>query len=160
MIYSLQGPVRRIVYVAAYELIALILTTGYMMAMGQDLGASALASAVVSITAVFWNLVFNWLFERWEARQTRRGRSIGRRILHALGFEGGLALMIVPFFALWFGISLWEALVLEAGVLVFFLIYTYVFAWVFDRLFGLPESAQPHPNTGSVPSEDPTEPPQ
>ncbi len=158
MIYSLQGVTRRIVYVAAYELIALTLTTGYMMLMGQDLAASAIASAAVSLTAVIWNLVFNWLFERGEARQSRRGRSMGRRVLHAVGFEGGLALIIVPFFALWFGISLWEALVLEAGVLVFFLIYTYMFAWAFDQLFGLPASAQPHPNVGSVSPNDAAEP--
>lgn len=129
-------------YVTLYELIAVVLTTGFMMLLGHTGRDSLIASVAVSIVAVIWNLIFNWLFEKWEARQTVRGRSIGRRILHAIGFEGGLALMIIPFFALWFGISLWDAFLLEAGVLLFFLVYTYVFAWVFDRIFGLPESAQ------------------
>ena len=31
---------------------------------------------------------------------------------------------------------------MEAGLLVFFLIYTYVFNWTFDRVFGLPASAE------------------
>ncbi|MCB2034668.1 MAG: hypothetical protein KDF57_15680, partial [Ottowia sp.] len=39
------------------------------------------------------------------------------------------------------GVSLWQALLMDLGLLVFFLVYTYVFTWVFDRLFGLPASA-------------------
>ena len=65
-----------------------------------------------------------------------------RRVAHALGFEGGLALMLVPLMAWWFGIGLWQALVLEAGLLLFFLAYTYVFNWSFDSVFGLPAAAQ------------------
>lgn len=40
--------------------------------------------------AVLWNIGFNWAFERWESRQAVRGRSVKRRIAHAIGFEGGL----------------------------------------------------------------------
>ena len=49
---------------------------------------------------------------------------------------------LVPFFAWWLNISLWQALVMDVGLLVFFLVYTFVFTWCFDRLFGLPASAQ------------------
>ena len=30
---------------------------------------------------------------------------------------------------------------MDLGLIVFFLCYTFVFNWVFDRLFGLPASA-------------------
>ena len=60
----------------------------------------------------------------------------------AIGQEGGIAAMLIPLMAWWFDISLWQAAVLEAGILTFFLIYTYVFNWAFDRIFGLPASAQ------------------
>jgi uncharacterized membrane protein len=30
---------------------------------------------------------------------------------------------------------------MEAGLLVFFLVYTYAFNWCFDHVFGLPASA-------------------
>ncbi len=66
---------------------------------------------------------------------------VARRVAHAIGFEGGLALIMVPFMAWWMGITLWQALVLDVGLLLFFLVYTFVFAWVFDRLFGLPAAA-------------------
>ena len=32
---------------------------------------------------------------------------------------------------------------LDLGLLLFFLVYTFVFNWVFDRVFGLPASALP-----------------
>ena len=37
--------------------------------------------------------------------------------------------------------SLWEALVADIGILLFFLVYTVVFTWAFDRVFGLPQAA-------------------
>ena len=64
-----------------------------------------------------------------------------RRVMHALGFEGGLALMLIPLMAWWFGVGLWQALVMDLGLLLFFLVYTFVFNWGFDRLFGLPAAA-------------------
>jgi len=52
-------------------------------------------------------------------------------------------LWLVPLMAWWFGVSLWRALVMDLGLVMFFLAYTFVFNWAFDRLFGLPKSAQP-----------------
>ncbi|MOA39431.1 Bacterial Transmembrane Pair family protein [compost metagenome] len=89
-----------------------------------------------------WNVVWNSLFERWEARQQQRGRSVWRRIAHALGMEGGLVVMLVPLFAWWFKVSLWQAFLMDLGLLLFFLVYTFAFNWAFDRVFGLPASAQ------------------
>ena len=139
---NLQGPWRRVVFVTLYELIAIAAATlGFMLFTGQGAGHSSIISAVCSAIAVAWNLVFNILFERWESRQRTRGRSVVRRVAHALGFEGGLALMLVPLLAWWFGVGLWQALVMDLGLLLFFLVYTFVFNWGFDRLFGLPAAA-------------------
>ena len=112
------------------------------MAIGQSAGHSGGMAIAASTLAIIWNVTFNTLFEKWEATQPVKGRSIGRRIAHALGFEGGLAVILIPLMAWWFNVSLWEATVMEAGLLVFFLCYTYVFNWCFDRVFGLPASAQ------------------
>ena len=108
---------------------------------GAGAGKSTALAAATSVIAVIWNLLFNTLFEAWESRQARRGRSLARRIAHALGFEGGLAAILVPLFAWWLDVSLWEALLFDAALLVFFLVYTFVFNWCFDRSFGLPASA-------------------
>lgn len=142
LLFRLQGMRRRVLYVSLYELIAIaIVTATLLLATDEGLGSSTGLAVGSSAIAVGWNLVFNSLFERWEKRQRTRGRSTARRVAHAIGFEGGLLLWLVPFFAWWLGVSLWQALLMDLGLLLFFLVYTFVFTWVFDRLFGLPAAA-------------------
>ncbi|MBQ5460048.1 MAG: PACE efflux transporter [Rhodocyclaceae bacterium] len=138
---SLQGARRRVLYVSVYEFIAITLSAIVFAALGQSAMSASALSVITSATAIAWNLAFNAMFEAWERRQSKRGRSVARRVAHAIGFEGGLALMLVPFMAWWLGITLWQALLLDVGLLLFFLAYTFVFAWVFDHLFGLPAAA-------------------
>lgn len=139
----MQGIKRKIVYITFYELIAIAMSTaGLALLSGSEMGHASVAAVAASAVAVVWNLVFNTLFERWEARQMKKGRSLWRRVAHAIGFEGGLVVTLVPLFAWWLEISLWQAFVLDLGLIVFFLIYTFVFNLLFDRVFGLPASAQ------------------
>jgi uncharacterized membrane protein len=120
----MQGIKRKIVYVGLFEAIAILASTYGLSGMSghglQEAGVVAVAASAIAIT---WNLVFNTLFERWEARQ------------------GGLTVFLVPLMAWWFDATLWQALVMDLGLLVFFLVYAFVFNWVFDRVFGLPSSA-------------------
>lgn len=139
---TLQGAKRRILYVSLYELIAIAVATyGLALVTGAGAAHSSVIAAVSSVIAVLWNLAFNYLFERWEVRQAVRGRSMLRRVAHAIGFEGGLVFLLVPLFAWWFKVGLWQAFVMDIGLMVFFLCYTFVFNWGFDRVFGLPASA-------------------
>ena len=138
----MQGAWRRVLYVALYELIAIgVVTLALGLLTEHGWGSSGGLAVGSSLIAVLWNLVFNHFFERWERRQPTRGRSPARRVAHAIGFEGGLLLWLVPFIAWWLGVSLWHALLLDVGLLLFFLVYTFVFTWVFDRVFGLPAAA-------------------
>ncbi|MFC3682171.1 PACE efflux transporter [Hydrogenophaga luteola] len=140
----MQGLRRKVVYVTLYELIAIaISSTGLAAGSGASLERASVIAVVTSLIAVVWNLVYNTLFERWEARQSVRGRGLARRVAHAVGFELGFLVLLVPLFAWWFGISLQHALVLEVGLALFFLLYTFVFNWAFDKVFGLPASALP-----------------
>jgi uncharacterized membrane protein len=54
------------------------------------------------------------------------------RVVHALLFEGGLVAVGVPLIAWWLNVSLWQAFLLDIGVLLFFLPYTYVYHWAYD----------------------------
>jgi uncharacterized membrane protein len=142
----MQGIKRKIVYVALYEAIAIACTTAGLAGVGgHDTGAAGLASVLASVTAVIWNVVYNTLFEAWEARQGTRGRSVLRRVVHAIGFEGGLVLAIVPMFAWALGTSLLDAFVLDIGLVVFFMLYSFAFNWAFDLVFGLPKAALGRP---------------
>lgn len=127
--------VRRIVYAVSYEVIAIIFVTVALASLGhagEQAGIVAVASSAVALT---WNVVFNTFFEKWELRQESQKRTLGRRIAHAIGFEGGLVVFLVPVIALVLGVSIIEAFVLEIGLLVFFLVYTFVYAWLFDLVF-------------------------
>lgn len=138
----MQGVKRRVIYITLYEVIAIaVVSLALTLLTHRSLGHASILSLMASAVAILWNLAFNTVFERWEARQAVRGRSVLRRIAHAIGFEGGLLVFLVPLFAWWLNVSLWQALVMDIGFLLFFLGYTFVFNWTFDAVFGLPASA-------------------
>ncbi len=95
----------------------------------------------MSSFALVWSYFFNARFELWETKQAKKRRTILRRLVHATCFEGGLVLMLVPVMAWWLDTTLAAAFVADLGVLAFFFVYSLVFTWVFDHVFGLPTSA-------------------
>lgn len=133
---------RRVLQAILYEVFAIAFVGPVLSVAFNKPPASTLALAIVlSTIALGWNYIFNALFERWEARQAKRGRSLARRLAHGIGFEGGLVVILVPVMALWLKISPLEALLANIGLLAFFFAYAIAFTWAFDRVFGLPQSA-------------------
>ncbi len=143
---NMSPTTRRVVQALLYEAIA-IAVVGPLLSLAFDKPpASTMGLAVVlSGIALTWNYGFNWLFERWELRQTVRGRSFARRLAHGAGFEGGLVIILLPVMSLWLDISVATALLANLGLLAFFFFYAIAFTWCFDRVFGLPASAQAGP---------------
>lgn len=139
----MQGLKRKIVYVVSFELVAIVLASTLLRLLSDSpAGTAGITAVASSAIAMAWNYVYNALFEAWEARQARKGRSLLRRAVHAIGFEAGLVTMLVPLFAWVLGVSLLVALLLNAAMILFFLVYAFLFNLVFDRVFGLPLSAQ------------------
>lgn len=139
-----QSPtLRRILYATSFEAGGILLSSALLLMMAETTAGSSFAFSVLASTvAMLWNLSFNAMFEAWEQRQPIRGRSLMRRTAHALLFEAGLVLALLPLTAWWFSVSLMQALAYESVLIVAFLIYTWAFTWAFDRIFGLPASAQ------------------
>ncbi len=133
---------RRITYAVIFEILAVGFTTIILGLLGNDSGPAFIVGVLSSTVALTWNLIFNWLFEAFERRIGVTHRPLYMRVAHAVCFETGLILMLVPAIAWVLGVTLWEAFLLEVVLLIFFLIYTGVYAWVFDRVFGLPEPAE------------------
>lgn len=143
----MQGIKRKVVYVGVYEAIAIaVCSLGFAALSGRDLGHASALSVAASAIAVLWNFMFTLMFEAWEARQPVRGRGLARRVAHAVIFEAGLIVLLVPLIAWWLDVSLLHALLMDLGLAAFFLCYTFVFNWCFDRVFGLPASASPAPS--------------
>ena len=93
----MQGIKRRIVYVVFFELFAILLASTLIKWLsGSPATHAGIVAVASSAIALAWNFVYNGLFERWEARQSRKGRSLLRRAAHAIGFECGLVVMLVP----------------------------------------------------------------
>lgn len=139
---------RRVVQAVLYEAFGVaIVAPALSLLFDRTAGSTLALSVLMSTVALIWSGVFNTLFERWEAGLASAGRPFWMRIIHGVGFEGGLVLMLVPIMARWLEISLIEALLADLGILVFFFVYAVAFNWAFDRVFGLPESAMRAPDT-------------
>jgi uncharacterized membrane protein len=139
----MQGLKRRLTYVVLYEGLALVLLSiTFNVLSDEGLAHAGVLGALTVLIAVSWNFIYNLLFECWEARQTTRGRSLVRRVGHAAGFEVSLLLLTLPLFAWWLQLSLFDAFLLDAGLTLFFVFFTFIYNWGFDRVFGLPLAAQ------------------
>ncbi|KVM67561.1 PACE efflux transporter [Burkholderia ubonensis] len=135
----MQGLPRKITQAILYEAIAIACISPAIAALfGEGLVYSGALSATMSAIALLWNMVYNTLFERWEATRVQRTRTLGRRIIHACGFEGGLIFILVPVVAWWLDISWFDAFLVDLGLFAFFFCYAFVFQWAFDRVFDVP----------------------
>jgi uncharacterized membrane protein len=133
---------RRVLQAILYEVFAIAFVGPILsIIFDKPISSTIVLAIIFSSIALTWNYIYNSLFERWESRQTVRGRSFTRRFFHGIGFEGGLVVMLVPVMAFWLEISALNAFIANLGFFVFFFIYAIVFTWTFDRVFGLPESA-------------------
>lgn len=87
-------------------------------------------AAVMATLAMLWNLVWNRIFDIWVPS---RRRSFMQRLAQASGFELGLLTITLPLIVWWLGISLVEALVMDIGFIVFFMLYAMAFNTLFDQ---------------------------
>jgi uncharacterized membrane protein len=130
----------RIRHALAFEIIALaiVIPAGAMVFHKPitDVGMVSLVSATI---ATGWNYLYNLMFDlamlrlRGDVRKT-----FGLRIVHALLFEGGLLVVLLPFIAWYLAISLVEAFTMDVSFAAFYLVYAFVFNWAYDRVFPLP----------------------
>ncbi len=122
----------RVLHALLYEVCAMALLVPLAaLALQKNMLHMGALALMMSTVAMLWNMVFNALFECIE-RYFRWQRTAVVRCLHALGFEGGLVVVLVPLAAWWLSISLWQALLLDLGLILFFLPYTLAFNWLYD----------------------------
>ncbi len=147
----MQGPARKVVQAILYETIAIcFLSPVLALIYDESVAYSGALSMMLSASALLWNMLYNAGFEWWEARQLQRNRTLMRRLIHSLGFEGGLAILLLPLIAWWLEISWMAALLTNLGLFVFFFFYALVFQWGFDGVFGVPDSAKPDQQSAAV----------
>lgn len=125
---------RRWVHALSYEVILLIiiaLVLSYMFEMPMQVtGGLGIAMAV---TSVLWNMLFNHYFEKFEAKHQLH-RTFKIRILHAIGFEGGLMLATIPMVAYALEKSLMQAILIDLLMTLSILLYTFIFQYCYDHV--------------------------
>jgi uncharacterized membrane protein len=122
----------RIFQAIGFELLAMLICTPLLAwVMDKPMLEMGVATMAIAALALAWNVIFNGLFDR-VLKRFALVRNVWVRVVHALLFEGGLVAVGVPLIAWWLNISLWQAFLLDIGVLLFFLPYTYLYHWGYD----------------------------
>ncbi len=125
---------RRIVHALSYEIILLvIIALALSFIFELPLEVTGVLGIFMAVTSVIWNMVFNHYFEKFEAKHQLK-RTVRIRILHAIGFEGGLMLATIPMVAYAMNMSLWQAIVLDFSLTLCILVYTFIFQWCYDLI--------------------------
>lgn len=122
----------RICQAIGFELLAILICTPLLAwIMDKPMLDMGVVTMVLAALALAWNVVFNGVFDRL-LRHFAVVHNAWTRVIHALLFEGGLVAVGVPLIAWWLDVSLWQAFLMDIGVLLFFLPYTYVYHWGYD----------------------------
>lgn len=101
-------------------------------------------AVLMSLLATWWNYQFNQWFDRYYlAPRGRNVKTQPERIGHAIGFELGLLLAFLPLTAWYLEVSLWQALWLDIGFMLFYLVYGYGYHWAYDWVFPPPAAPEP-----------------
>lgn len=129
----------RIRHAIWFEIIglALIIPLGaFAFAMPMhDIGVIGAVSATVAMAWNYlYNLGFDHLMQRWRGHTAK---TMPLRVLHAVLFELGLLLALMPLIAWYLNITLWQALIMDVAFALFYMVYAFVYNLAYDRVFPL-----------------------
>ena len=127
----------RIRHAVGFEIIALILSIPIMsFFFSFDIKDIGVIAIVGSIMATIWNYGFNIVFDKGMVRFKRSTfKTPAIRVVHVLLFESGLLMLYLPMVAWYLGISLWQAFIMDASLVGFYLFYNLSYNWAYDKIF-------------------------
>jgi uncharacterized membrane protein len=135
----------RIRHAISFEVIAvLILSPLAAIFFHQPLTEVGVVTIVSGLIATGWNYVYNLGFDHAMLRlRGSTAKTVAIRIGHAVLFELGLFLVLVPFIAWYLDMTLAAALVMDLSFSLFYLVYAFVFNWAYDVIFPVPSQPAP-----------------
>ncbi|WP_406734878.1 PACE efflux transporter [Vibrio scophthalmi] len=124
----------RLFHAITFEVLAVSLSI-IGLAIFTDHNVSHLSGTMIAVAtiAMIWNVIFNWIFDKFVPGQKEK-RSLKTRIVHVLLFEAGLLFATVPVMAYLLKVSLVEALMMDIGVTLFITLYAFVFNLAYDHI--------------------------
>ncbi len=127
----------RVRHAAMFEIIGLaIFIPGSAILFNKPVEAMGVIGIISATTATIWNFLFNLGFDRamLRLRGTVR-KTMPLRVVHAILFEAGLVVLLIPFIAWYLGISIIAALMMDVVIVLFYLAYAFLFNIAYDWLF-------------------------
>jgi len=122
----------RMLHMVLFESIALIImATLATLITGHDAAKMAGLAVTLSLIAMGWNYIFNYGYDKVFGAD-RTTRTVKTRIMHGLGFELGLTLISLPVLMWVLQLDFWTVLMMDIGLVVFFVLYAIAFNWLYD----------------------------
>ena len=128
----------RTTHTISFELVGLVIFTPFaMFILHEDLFHIGGIAIAMSIIAMLWNLIYNYIYDIVELKlgRHRSKRNAFMRIFHALLFEFGLLVVTTPLIAYILGMSILDAFLVDLGVVIFYVIYAFVYNYIFDKIY-------------------------
>lgn len=128
----------------------LLITPPFVWLSGVPLAESISLMVMIALIAAIWNGCYNTAFDWFEGRLTGRQadrRPLRLRVMHALGFEGGLLTLSLPVIMWWTGMDWLTALIADIALALSYVAYAFAFNLAYDRMFPIPQTppdAEPH----------------
>jgi uncharacterized membrane protein len=133
----------RLRYAVLFELMLVVLLAvviGLLFDRGiLEMGVFTLALSFVALAV---NFLYNLAFDRFDVRNGRipTERTVGWRVMHAVGFETTLVIVELPLFMWWMNWGIWRALAVNIALMAGIVAYTYVFTLAYDKLFPIEQA--------------------
>lgn len=124
----------RIFHAVIFEVTAnVIIALSLAWLMNVSVLQSGSLSVISALTATVWNFVFNKFFDSLQKKHQFQ-RTFLVRAIHAVGFETGLIISLIPVAMFMLNLTIAEAFFVGIGLVLFFLPYTMLFNWLYDYL--------------------------
>lgn len=124
----------RVFHAVIFEVTAnVIIALSLAWLMNVSVLQSGSLSVISALTATVWNFIFNKLFDSLQKKHQFQ-RTFLVRAIHAVGFETGLIISLIPMAMVMLNLTVTEAFFVEIGLVLFFLPYTMLFNWLYDYL--------------------------
>lgn len=141
----MRSPLDRIRHAISFEVLGLAIITpvgSFLLEQpAMDIGLLGLMSATA---ATVWNYLYNLGFDKLMYDRTGSPRkSVAVRVAHAILFELGLLVALLPLISWYLNLGIIEALATDASFALFYMVYAFVFNWSYDLIFPDGKTAEP-----------------
>lgn len=124
----------RVVHSVLFEFMLVVLFTLVLKFVTTSGTTTAFSLAMtITIVAVIWNFIYNWIFDKYVTGP-REDRTLKIRSIHAMLFEIGLLLPTLPIISYYLQIGFIDAFILDIGFVLFVLVFTVFYNYIYDRV--------------------------